>query len=178
MAAPPVDDNFLKKVFQQVDKDRSNAINAVELQSCLSNGTWEPFNGETVRLMITLFDRSLKGQLNYDEFKQLWKYIEDWRQCFQSFDKDKSGYINKDEIKQALTTFGYQLSDKFYDLILQKFVKSGQGRLLKYNQLVIIVPRFILHEHPHNYKLACIPTCFLFFSIYLSTNSHFLHLSR
>lgn len=36
----------------RVDKDRSGAISAQELQSALSNGTWAPFNAETVRLMI------------------------------------------------------------------------------------------------------------------------------
>lgn len=126
--AAPVTEQFLKQVFQQVDKDRSNAINASELQSCLSNGTWEPFNAETIRLMINMFDRSNKGQLNFEEFKQLWKYIEDWRMCFTSFDKDKSGFINKDELKDALTNFGYSLSDSFYDLLMSKFFKPGQSK--------------------------------------------------
>lgn len=36
----------------RVDKDRSGAISADELQQALSNGTWTPFNPETVRLMI------------------------------------------------------------------------------------------------------------------------------
>ena len=35
-----------------MDKDRSGAISADELQQALSNGTWTPFNPETVRLMI------------------------------------------------------------------------------------------------------------------------------
>lgn len=126
----PVDENFLRNVFQQVDKDRSNAINSAELQACLSNGTWEPFNAETVKLMVAMFDKSSRGQLGFEEFKQLWKYIEDWRQCFQSFDKDKSGNINKEELKLALTTFGYQLTDSFYDLLMLKFVKNNQGELL------------------------------------------------
>jgi len=39
-------------VFIRVDKDRSGAISADELQQALSNGTWTPFNPETVRLMI------------------------------------------------------------------------------------------------------------------------------
>lgn len=121
-------EQFLTKVFQQVDKDHSRAINASELQSCLSNGTWEPFNAETVKLMIAMFDRSHKGQLNFEEFKQLWKYIEDWRKCFLSFDKDNSGNINKDELKTALSTFGYQLSDSFYDLLIAKFFKTGQSK--------------------------------------------------
>jgi len=49
MAAP--DRNFLFQLFQRVDKDRSGAINAVELQSALSNGTWTLFNPETVRFV-------------------------------------------------------------------------------------------------------------------------------
>lgn len=36
----------------RVDKDRSGYISADELQQALSNGTWNPFNPETVRLMI------------------------------------------------------------------------------------------------------------------------------
>lgn len=35
-----------------MDKDKSGAITADELQQALSNGTWTPFNPETVRLMI------------------------------------------------------------------------------------------------------------------------------
>nr|CAD7575122.1 unnamed protein product [Timema californicum] len=37
---------------ERVDKDRSGYISADELQVALSNGTWTPFNPETVRLMI------------------------------------------------------------------------------------------------------------------------------
>lgn len=36
----------------RVDRDRSGYISADELQAALSNGTWSPFNPETVRLMI------------------------------------------------------------------------------------------------------------------------------
>lgn len=36
----------------RVDRDRSGFINAEELRQALSNGSWSPFNFETVRLMI------------------------------------------------------------------------------------------------------------------------------
>ena len=36
----------------RVDVDRSGAISAQELQRALSNGTFTPFNGETIRLMV------------------------------------------------------------------------------------------------------------------------------
>lgn len=42
-------------IFYRVDKDRSGYISADELQQALSNGTWNPFNPETVRLMIGRF---------------------------------------------------------------------------------------------------------------------------
>lgn len=44
----------LKSYFSliRVDRDRSGYISADELQQALSNGTWTPFNPETVRLMI------------------------------------------------------------------------------------------------------------------------------
>lgn len=43
--------------YYRVDRDRSGYINADELQSALSNGTWAPFNKETVRLMIGKLDK-------------------------------------------------------------------------------------------------------------------------
>ena len=56
------DQNFLMSVFQKVDRDRSGQISAEELGLALSNGTWQPFNPETVRLMIVLFDRDHSGE--------------------------------------------------------------------------------------------------------------------
>jgi len=39
-------------ICSSVDRDKSGYISAEELQVALSNGTWTPFNPETVRLMI------------------------------------------------------------------------------------------------------------------------------
>lgn len=84
-----------------MDRDRSGEINATELQSALSNGTWKPFNPETVRLFVSdndlshhthtnrcivfvcddqigMFDRDQTGSINYEEFTHLWKYVTDW----------------------------------------------------------------------------------------------------
>ncbi|CAJ0955571.1 unnamed protein product, partial [Mesorhabditis belari] len=56
MAAPN-----LQSIFSSVDRDRSGQISSDELQRALSNGTWNPFNPETCRLMIDsilVFSRS------------------------------------------------------------------------------------------------------------------------
>jgi Ca2+-binding EF-hand superfamily protein len=129
--APPVpqapDRNFLYSVFQRVDKDRSGSINATELQSALSNGTWTPFNPETVRLMIGMFDRDNSGTIDFEEFGALWKYVTDWQQCFRSFDRDNSGSIDQSELQQALISFGYRVSPQTVGMMVKKFDRLGRG---------------------------------------------------
>lgn len=124
------DQQFLWNIFQKVDRDRSGFISQDELQQALSNGTWNPFNPETVRLMIGMFDRSNRGVVNFQDFGALWKYVTDWQNCFRSFDTDNSGNIDKNELKAALTAFGYRLSDGLYDTLIRKFDRYGNGTIL------------------------------------------------
>jgi len=123
------DQNFLMSVFQKVDRDRSGQISAEELGLALSNGTWQPFNPETVRLMIVLFDRDHSGSIGFHEFAGLWKYVTDWQNTFRSFDRDNSGNIDFNELKQALTTFGYRLSDNSVQLFMKKYDRQGRGNI-------------------------------------------------
>ena len=53
-----------------------------------------------------MFDRDRNGNINFQEFGALWKYVTDWQNCFRNFDRDNSGSIDKNELKQALTSFG------------------------------------------------------------------------
>ncbi|KAJ6657807.1 hypothetical protein lerEdw1_001857 [Lerista edwardsae] len=123
------DPSFLWGVFQRVDKDRSGIISDSELQQALSNGTWTPFNPATVRSILSMFDRENKGGVNFNEFTGVWKYISDWQNVFRTYDRDNSGMIDKHELKQALTGFGYRLSDQFYDLLIQKFDRQRRGQV-------------------------------------------------
>ncbi|XP_023682075.2 programmed cell death protein 6-like isoform X2 [Paramormyrops kingsleyae] len=111
-SAPP-DQRFLWDIFRRVDKDQSGSISETELQQALSNGTWTPFNPVTVHSIISMFDRDNKGGVNFNEFAGVWKYINDWQNIFRTYDRDNSGFIDKEELKQALTGFGYRLSDQF-----------------------------------------------------------------
>lgn len=129
-SSPMPDREFLWRVFQSVDTDRSGYISADELQKALSNGTWAPFNPETVRLMIGMFDKQNRGAVNFDDFGALWKYVTDWQNCFRSFDRDGTGNIDRAELGQALTTFGYRLSTQTVDTMLRKFDRYGRGTML------------------------------------------------
>ncbi|XP_032813654.1 programmed cell death protein 6-like [Petromyzon marinus] len=123
------DQAFLYSMFQRVDKDRSGTISAMELQQALSNGTWTPFNIQTIQLMMGLFDRERRGTINFAEFAGLWKYVSDWQAMFRRFDEDSSGFIDKRELRGALTAFGYRFSDQFYDLLIWRFDRQSRGQI-------------------------------------------------
>lgn len=131
------DENWLRNVFARVDTDHSGQISATELQGALSNGTWKPFNPETVRLMIGMFDQDRSGTVNFQEFCQLWRYVTDWLNCFRSFDRDNSGNIDRTELKQALTTFGYRLSDQFYAILMKRYDRDGHVTFDDFIQLCV-----------------------------------------
>jgi len=96
----------------------------------LSNGTWTPFNPETVRLMIGMFDKHNRGTVSFDDFGALWKYVTDWQSCFRSFDRDGSGNINVTELKDALSSFGYRLGEQIVSVMLKRFDRFGRGTIL------------------------------------------------
>ncbi|KAM7370062.1 hypothetical protein PAMP_011347 [Pampus punctatissimus] len=76
-----------------------------------------------------MFDRENKGGVNFNEFAGVWKYITDWQNIFRTYDRDNSGFIDKNELKQALTGFGYRLSDQFYCTLIEKFDRQRKGQV-------------------------------------------------
>ncbi|XP_060570454.1 programmed cell death protein 6-like isoform X2 [Ruditapes philippinarum] len=123
--APPGVSPELWGWFQTVDTDRSGKITADELRQALHNGNWSPFNPETCRLMIGMFDKDRNGTIDVHEFSALWKYIQDWKSCFDRFDTDRSGNIDAREIHTAFQSFGYSLSPQFCDLVIRVFDRKG-----------------------------------------------------
>lgn len=77
-----------------------------------------------------MFDRNQSGQIDFEEFASLWKYVTDWQGCFRSFDRDNSGNIDRNELKNALFTFGYRLSEPFIDLLMRRFDRGGHKVIL------------------------------------------------
>ena len=111
--------------FQSVDGDRNGKIAADELRNALMNGDWSPFNPETCRLMIGMFDKDRNGTIDIHEFSALWKYIQDWKGCFDKFDLDRSGNIDANELQNAFKTFGYNLSTNFCTMCVRVFDRQS-----------------------------------------------------
>ncbi|ELU09983.1 hypothetical protein CAPTEDRAFT_152360 [Capitella teleta] len=128
-ACPPGISPELWGWFQSVDADHSGKITATELRQALVNGNWSPFNPETCRLMISMFDRDKDGTINAEEFAALWKYIQDWKQCFDRFDTDRSGNISAHELSQAFRAFGYNLSGEFCAICMRVFNRNDRNSI-------------------------------------------------
>ncbi|KAJ7433659.1 hypothetical protein FB451DRAFT_1313541 [Mycena latifolia] len=118
---PPGADPQLWSWFTSVDTDRSGAITAVELERALINGDWTPFDLDTVKLLMTIFDTDRSGTIGFNEFAGLWKYIKDWQNVFKHFDRDRSGSIDLGELRDALAQFGYNLSPGTLQLVQRKY---------------------------------------------------------
>ncbi|KAJ7032256.1 hypothetical protein C8F04DRAFT_1107740 [Mycena alexandri] len=118
---PPGADPQLWNWFTSVDTDRSGAITAPELERALINGDWTPFDLDTVKLLMTIFDTDRSGTIGFNEFAGLWKYIKDWQNVFKHFDRDRSGSIDGNELRDALAQFGYNLSPHLLVLVQRKY---------------------------------------------------------
>jgi len=118
---PPGADPQLWSWFLSVDEDHSGAISPDELSKALVNGNWTPFDMDTVRMLMGLFDTDRSGTIGFHEFVGLWKYIADWQKVFRHFDRDHSGTIDGTELAAALRQFGYNLSPVLLSLIEQKY---------------------------------------------------------
>uniref|UniRef100_A0A183BEA3 EF-hand domain-containing protein n=1 Tax=Echinostoma caproni TaxID=27848 RepID=A0A183BEA3_9TREM len=86
-----------------------------------------PFNRNTVRLMMCMFDRDHSGTIELNEFGQLVDYVQQWRSVFQRFDRDGSGTIDARELQTALRSFGYNLSPNFIRMMVNRFDRTHRG---------------------------------------------------
>lgn len=107
-----------------MDADRSGSISVTELQHALKNGNWSPFDLDTVKMLMNIFDTDRSGTIGFSEFSGLYKYISDWQNVFKHFDRDRSGTIDGAELAEALRSFGYNLSPTLLTLIEQKYASS------------------------------------------------------
>lgn len=130
---------------------RSGYITQLELKQALVNGDWQPFDDQTVQMLMRIFDQDGSGTISFGEFQGLWNYIKEWQRyvetdgvaafessamrfranftlvrvhvtsVFRQFDRDRSGTIEPQELANALSTFGYNLSPQLIQLLQRKY---------------------------------------------------------
>ena len=115
--------------FRAVDVDNSGCLNPEELKRALNNADGSQYEAETVKLMISMFDRDNSGTIAFNEFISLFKYLNEWKNVFEKFDADRSGTIDRNELSSALRGFGFNVSDRIVELMIRKYAKRGMRSL-------------------------------------------------
>ncbi|KAG8738934.1 hypothetical protein FRC10_006320 [Ceratobasidium sp. 414] len=100
---PPGADPQLWTWFNSVDSDRSGSISAPELQQALFNGDWSPFDLDTVKMLITMFDTDRSGCIGFNEFSGLWRYIRDWQNFWTWFNANMVSTFRVSSLLSMLT---------------------------------------------------------------------------
>jgi Ca2+-binding EF-hand superfamily protein len=87
------------------------------------------FSAEACKMMVNMFDRDGNGQISFDEFEQLHRYIVDMQAAFRTVDKDSSGRLEPAEVMDALSTSGYRLSPQTFSAMMKKLDRHRRGSL-------------------------------------------------
>uniref|UniRef100_A0A8C5QK32 Uncharacterized protein n=1 Tax=Leptobrachium leishanense TaxID=445787 RepID=A0A8C5QK32_9ANUR len=78
----------------------------------------------TCREIINLFDMDRTGTLSVEEFKVLWKTLEEHMEIFKAMDADCSGSMDAFEMRRALGKAGFRLGNNILEVIVQKYASS------------------------------------------------------
>ena len=89
-----------------------------------------PFQIATIKAMMNSFNVGNSHEIDFEHFGHVWRYVDYWQTCFKRFDVDKSGAICAQELNSALTTFGYNLSETFIQILIQRFDRMGKQEIL------------------------------------------------
>ena len=80
---PVLNESFCEDHYRCLFQD--GQIDAEELQRCLTasgiGGTYQPFSKDTCRIMIAMLDRDRSGKMGFNEFKELWGALNQWKVC-------------------------------------------------------------------------------------------------
>ena len=124
-------------------------IDALELQRCLTSsgiaGSYQQFSLETCRIMISMLDRDYSGKMGFNEFKELWGALNQWKSTFMIYDRDRSGTVEPHEMHQAIVSWGYNLSAQALNIIIKRYSDNGR---IKFDDFVSAAIRLrMLTDH-------------------------------
>jgi Ca2+-binding EF-hand superfamily protein len=119
--------NELQGWFRSIDKDNSGHITANELMGIQFGG--QRFGLETARKLVKVFDRDNSGNIGFQEFAALYKFIVSMQTAFFQFDRDRSGRLDYNEIVQALQQGGFMFSPPVLQNLIKRFQRPNMAGL-------------------------------------------------
>ena len=130
----------LKKIFEEIDTNKSGTLNINEIKEGLEKMSKEKGMSEEEKLeIVKRIDTDNSHKIEYNEFlaacldQKVFLREENLLSAFMMLDYDGSGKISKSEIKRALNG---DISNENLDKIIQEFDLDGDGEI-DYREFVI-----------------------------------------
>ncbi|KAL4829117.1 hypothetical protein H8958_021086 [Nasalis larvatus] len=127
------EDSQFKSLFEKLaEKDSEITANALKMLlneafSKRTDITFDGFNINTCREMISLLDSNGTGTLGPVEFKTLWLKIQKYLEIYRETDYNHSGTIDAHEMRTALRKAGYTLNSQVQQTIALRYACSRLG---------------------------------------------------
>ncbi|XP_074550087.1 calpain-1 catalytic subunit-like [Halichoeres trimaculatus] len=121
--------------YEEVDAEQLQKIVNENLRGNLKTGG---FSIEACRSMVALFDTSITGKLNGEEFVRLWKKILTYKEVFYRTDVSQTGTLSLSELRNALMASGKKIGDDMLNLMALRYgSSSGQMTLENFLSLIL-----------------------------------------
>jgi len=93
--------NQLRQTFDAWDRNKNGHLDAYELGEAMKQ-LGEESSPETNNLMIEMFDKDKSGTIDFNEFNQLYSYIQEMKSAFNSSATSQDRSLNMEQVKTAL----------------------------------------------------------------------------
>ncbi|KAI8870737.1 EF-hand [Ramicandelaber brevisporus] len=120
-------------IFNLADRNGDGRLDLGELHGALRNDNSAQYEYETIRQLFNQFDSDHSGTIEWNEFLQMFKYLQEWRRCFQQLDVDSSGTIDESELDSALAQFGYKCTRNFVAFLIATFSARGSPKEISFD---------------------------------------------
>jgi len=111
------------------------------------------FDIRVVNLLQTLFAGDVRaGNIDLDEFRNIWDYIDQWKEVFEKVKRDRK--ISLLNFKSVLSELGFSFTPELCENIFRRFNHSTSGELSFDEFLHSIITLQRLQAGPETFKTS------------------------
>jgi Ca2+-binding EF-hand superfamily protein len=126
-----------------MDADHNGYITFNELYEALRNG--QPnceFNKETVRAILEKYDDNHDDRISFNEFKELFLYINDQFNDFLDIDVNFSGSIDGEELAAYFQSKNFKFSQSFFNNLIKNITRLTKSSKVSFDFYLKTKARF------------------------------------
>jgi Ca2+-binding EF-hand superfamily protein len=136
--------NYLKQIFNDIDKNNDGSISSIELHEALRRGSsTSQFDQRTIEILLKKYDENNDGEISFTEFHALFMAINDYFNEFLDIDNDSSSTIDSNELAMALRQRDYlNISHHVLDFIINSISSKHGSNGITFDLFVRVLARF------------------------------------